>query len=88
MYEKLDDPVELSPVELFNVKVVNKYCDTIREGSVKYPKSRNAYFLSFEFDDGSVKTFEVDVSLFDTIFYGEVGELAVSDGRFIEFNKF
>jgi hypothetical protein len=87
MYDKLDDPVELNPVDTFNVKVVNKYCDTVREGSVKYPRSRKACFISFEFEDGNIKTYEVDEDRFETIFYGDNGELAVSDGEFLDFSK-
>lgn len=88
MYDKLDDPVELNPVDTFNVKVVNKYCDMVRERSVKYPRSRKACFISFEFEDGNIKTYEVDEDCFETIFYGEKGELAVSDGKFLDFSKF
>lgn len=88
MYEKLDDPVELYPVEVFKAKVVNKYFERLNEGSAKYPVSRNAHFMSFELEDGSVRSYEVDEVCFETVFYGETGELAVSDGKFLDFCKF
>ena len=67
--------------------VVDKYIDFVREGSVKYPKSRSAFFISFELENGKVRTYEVDERYFRRIKNGGKGELAVSDGKFIGFSK-
>ena len=38
--KKLDSDFDIHPTDIFKVEVVDKYTEIVREGSIKYPKSR------------------------------------------------
>ena len=85
--KKLDLDFDIHPTDIFKVEVVDKYTEIVREGSIKYPKSRLGFFISFKLESGKVRTYEVDEKWFRRIKNGAKGELAIVDGKFLGFSK-
>ncbi len=87
MYEQLDEPAEPYPVETHKVTVVDKYNKIVQTGSMKQPKSRPGFFVTFKLENGNTRTYEVDERYFRRINNGAKGELAISDGKFMGFSR-
>ncbi len=67
-----------------NVKVVDQCCTTRMVG-VKYPKSIEEYFISFEKDNGEVLKLLVPKECYDGFEIGQVGVLTLVDGKLYSF---
>ena len=85
--KKMDAGFEIHPTETFKVEVVDKYTEIVQEGSIKYPKSRLGFFISFKLENGKVRTYEVVEKWFSRIKNGTKGELAIVDKTFYGFSR-
>lgn len=74
---------EFETIEI-NVKVVDQSCITRMVG-VKYPKSIEEYFISFEKDNGEVLNLLVPKECYDGFEIGQVGVLTLVDGKLYSF---
>ena len=74
---------EFETIEI-NVKVVDQSCITRMVG-VKYPKSIEEYFISFEKDNGEVLKLLVPKECYDGFEIGQVGVLTLVDGKLYSF---
>lgn len=84
-YENLDKPIKKSSTKTVKATVINKYTDVIYEGSVKYPKHRIGYFITFETEKGKKITYDVGERVFNRIHTYTTGDLATSNGDFLDF---
>ena len=74
---------EFETIEL-KVKVVDQFCTTRMVG-VKYPKSIEEYFISFEKDNGEVLKLLVPRECYDGFEIGQKGLLTLVDGELYSF---
>ena len=74
---------EFETIEL-NVKVVDQCCTTRMVG-VKYPKSIEEYFISFQKDNDEVLKLSVPKEYYDGFVIGQVGVLTLVDGEIYSF---
>ena len=78
-----DDSTEFETIDI-KVKVIDQYCTT-RMAGVKYPKSIEEYFISFEKDNGEVLKLLVPKECYDGFEIGQVGVLTLVDGELYSF---
>lgn len=82
--EKIDDePIQYETIEI-TVKVVDQCCRARMVG-VKYPKSIEEYFISFEKDNGEVLNLAVPKECYDGFDIGQIGKLTLVDGELYSF---
>lgn len=67
-----------------NVKVIDQFCTTRMVG-VKYPKSIEEYFISFQKENGEVLKLLVPKECYDGFEIGQVGVLTLVDGELYSF---
>lgn len=84
-YERLDDPIEKAPTEIRRAQVTNKYTDIVQTGSRKNPSHRIGFFVTFTLDNGKNITLDVGKKYFKRIKQDSKGDLATSEGEFIDF---
>ncbi len=84
-YENLDKPIKKASTKRVKATVINKYADAVYEGSVKYPKHRIGYFITFKTEDGKEITYDVGEKVFNRVYAYTTGDLAISDGKFLDF---
>lgn len=81
--ETIENIDKFETIEI-NVKVVDQCCTTRMVG-VKYPKSIEEYFISFEKDNGEVLKLLVPKECYDGFEIGQVGVLTLVDGKIYSF---
>jgi hypothetical protein len=84
-YEKLDEEIVNASTYVVKAKVINKYTDTVYTTSFRNPQHRIGYFLTFETEDGKTITYDVGEEVFTRTHAYTTGDLAISDGYFLDF---
>ena len=84
-YERLDDPIKKAPTEIKAAEVTHKYTEIVQTGSRKNPSHKVGFFVTFTLNNGQNITFDVGKKSFKRKKNGSKGNLATSEGEFIDF---